>query len=59
MQEEQEGGDTTEQETPTMIVPTDAGPPKRSIIQIGGSHKKSKAHKDILNTQLPRMMQSW
>jgi len=47
MQEEQERGDIEEKETPMMIVPTDAGPPKILIIQIGGAHKKSKVHREI------------
>jgi hypothetical protein len=46
-QEEQGGGDTTTQGTPMKTTSQDAGPPKRSIIHIGGSHKKAKAHKDI------------
>jgi phosphoglycolate phosphatase-like HAD superfamily hydrolase len=36
------------QGTLTTTTPQDAGPPKRSIIQIGGLRKKAKAHKDIL-----------
>jgi hypothetical protein len=32
---------------PTNTTSQDIGPPKRLIIQIGGSCKKAKAHKDI------------
>jgi NACalpha-BTF3-like transcription factor len=47
LQEEQGGEDTMTQETPMMTTPQDTGPPKILIIQIGGPHKKTKAHKDI------------
>jgi hypothetical protein len=46
-QEEQGGGDTTKQGTPMKQLHKMQGHPNRSIIHIGGPHKKAKAHKDI------------
>jgi len=37
-----------EQGTLTTTNSQDAGPPKQSIIHVGGLRKKAKAHKDIL-----------
>jgi hypothetical protein len=47
-QEEQGGGDTKTQGTSMKKTSQDVGPPKRLVIQIGGFHKKDKAHNDIL-----------
>jgi hypothetical protein len=48
-QGEQGVGDTMAQETPSKTTRQEIGPPKRPIIHIGGSRKKAKAHKKLLD----------